>query len=132
MRANFVGRSVVSATTQTPASGPLPLLTTPPMSSASIATVSLGWTMNPRRAIAAAPQFPGGGRFATLVLKEPPKSEVLAYVPGAAVRRDAFAIVLDRAHNRTFEAVVDVRAARVTSWTEVKGVQPAVLDSEYD
>src|SRR6267378_7012141 len=33
--ANFVGRSVVSAITQTPASGPLGLLTTPPMSPAA-------------------------------------------------------------------------------------------------
>src|SRR6516164_266071 len=32
MRANFVGRSVVSAMTQTPASGPFELVTTPPMS----------------------------------------------------------------------------------------------------
>src|SRR5215468_5414990 len=38
MRANFVGRSVVSAMTQTPASGPFGPVTTPPMSSASMAT----------------------------------------------------------------------------------------------
>src|SRR5215471_3069190 len=40
MRANLVGRSLVSAITHTPASGPFGPLTTPPMSSASIATVS--------------------------------------------------------------------------------------------
>jgi hypothetical protein len=38
--ANFVGRSVVSAITHTPASGPFELVTTPPMSSESIATVA--------------------------------------------------------------------------------------------
>ena len=37
---NRVGVSVVSATTQTPASGPFGPVTTPPMSSASIATVA--------------------------------------------------------------------------------------------
>src|SRR5215831_1447154 len=37
---NFAGRSVVSAITQTPASGPFALVTTPPMSSLSIATVA--------------------------------------------------------------------------------------------
>src|SRR5439155_3433005 len=37
---NFVGRSVVSAITHTPASGPFALATTPPMSSLSIATVA--------------------------------------------------------------------------------------------
>ena len=38
MRAIFVGRSVDSAITQTPASGPLGLVTVPPTSSASMAT----------------------------------------------------------------------------------------------
>src|SRR5262245_50922334 len=36
MRAIFVGRSVVSAITQTPASGPFVLVTTPPISSLSM------------------------------------------------------------------------------------------------
>src|SRR5215831_16624122 len=38
MRANFVGNSVVSAMTQTPASGPLLLVTTPPISLARTST----------------------------------------------------------------------------------------------
>src|SRR5947207_15039299 len=38
MRANLVGRSVVSAITHTPASGPFTLVTTPPISSGSIGT----------------------------------------------------------------------------------------------
>jgi primary-amine oxidase len=82
--------------------------------------------------VSAAPGFPEGGKFATLVLKEPAKADVLAYTPGAAAARQAFAIVLDRKHSRTFEAVADIRARRLVSWTEIKGVQPAVLDSEYD
>src|SRR5262245_14104037 len=82
--------------------------------------------------VSAAPGFPEGGKFATLVLREPPKTEVLAYRPGTAVARHAFAIVLDRKHSRTFEGVADVTARRLVSWTEIKGVQPAVLDSEYD
>ena len=82
--------------------------------------------------VAAAPGFPEGGKFATLVLKEPAKADVLAFTAGATAARQAFAIVLDRTHSRTFEAVADVRARRLVSWTEVKGVQPAVLDSEYD
>src|SRR5262245_29814128 len=40
MRANLVGRSVVSAMTQTPASGPAGPVTTPPMSSPSICTAA--------------------------------------------------------------------------------------------
>ena len=84
------------------------------------------------RVIRAAPGFPEHGKFATLVLKEPAKADVLAFAPGAPVAREAFAIILDRIHNRTFEAVVDVKASTLVSWREVKGVQPAVLDSEYD
>jgi primary-amine oxidase len=83
-------------------------------------------------ALRASPQFPEAGLFATIVLKEPAKSEVLAYTAGSPIARHAFAIILDRRHNRTFEAVVDVKAPRIVSWTEVKGVQPAVLDAEYD
>jgi hypothetical protein len=41
---NLVGRSVVSAITQTPASGPDALVTTPPRSSASIGiAVGVAW-----------------------------------------------------------------------------------------
>ena len=80
-------------------------------------------------ALRASPQFPEAGLFATIVLKEPAKSEVLAYTTGSPIARLAFAVILDRRHNRTFEAVVDVKAPRVVSWTEVKGVQPAVLDA---
>jgi primary-amine oxidase len=84
------------------------------------------------RIIRAAPQFPGDAVFAMLVLKEPPKAEVLVYQPGAAIRRQSFAVILDRPRNRTFEVVVDLTGGRIMSWTEVKGVQPAALESEYD
>jgi len=83
------------------------------------------------KVIRAAPQFPENGKFATLVLKEPAKADVLAFRPGSAVARQAFAIILDRRHNRTFEAVVDLKASSLLSWTEIKGVQAAVLDSEW-
>jgi len=95
-----------------------------PLSAAEIETAA--------KALAAAPQFPKLSNFATIVLKEPPKADVLSYRPGTPFARQAFAVILDRPRNRAFEAVVDVKAARVVSWTEVKGVQPAVLDAEYD
>src|SRR5688500_9829791 len=82
--------------------------------------------------LTAAPQFPPAAKFATIALKEPPKNEVLAHTAGAAVARHAFAVILDRQGNRTFEAVVDLAARRVLSWTQVKGVQPGVMESEYD
>ena len=95
-------------------------------------SLSAGEIETAAKALAAAPQFPGEGRFATIVLKEPAKSEVLAFTAGAPITRQAFAVILDRKRNRTFEAVVDVKAPRVVSWTEVKGVQPVVLEDEYD
>ena len=64
MRANLVGRSAVSAMTQTPASGPFGPVTTPPMSSASMATAcaALFWralsvTRVPRKTTDARPRI---------------------------------------------------------------------------
>ena len=53
--------------------------------------------------IQAADRFPKGALFPIVVLKEPPKDEVLAYSQGAVFRREAFAVVYDRATNKTFE-----------------------------
>ncbi len=76
-------------------------------------------------------RFPDGGFFAIVTLKEPPKSEVLAWDPGEPFRREAFANVYDRDANRTWEVVIDLRQDRVVSFTEVHGVQPAVFGSEF-
>lgn len=83
------------------------------------------------KVFSAAPQFPAGALFSTIVLKEPSKGEVLTYKPGAPFRRQAFAVILDRKHNRTFEAVVDLKQERVVAWHEAKGIQPMVMDAEY-
>ena len=82
--------------------------------------------------LSAAPGFPDNALFATIVLKEPAKSEVLSYAPGRAIARQAFAVILDRRQNRTIEAVVDLETTRVASWNEVKGVQPVVLEAEHE
>ena len=76
-------------------------------------------------------RFPAGGFFPLVTLKEPPKSEVLAWDPGEPFRREAFANVYDRDANRTWEVVVDLRQGRVVSFVELHGVQPAVSDSEF-
>jgi primary-amine oxidase len=66
-------------------------------------------------------------RFQTIVLREPPKGEVLSYKTGDAFRREAFVIVYEREANQTFEAVVDVKGGKVVSWKEVPGVQPSFM-----
>ena len=82
--------------------------------------------------ISTLPQFPEGSLFSTIVLKEPLKKEVLSHKAGAAVSRQAFAVILDRKGNRTFEAVVDLKAATLISWKQIKGVQPLVTGSEFE
>lgn len=81
--------------------------------------------------LSAAPQFPGEAIFSTIVLKEPAKAEVINFRPGTSFGRLAFAVILDRKNNRTFEALVDLKSERLISWNQIKGVQPLVTDSEY-
>lgn len=80
--------------------------------------------------IKASAEFPTGAYFPIVVLNEPPKDEVLSYRAGATFRREAFAVLYDRQANRTFEAVVDLRASKVTSWRERPGVQPGFMLAE--
>lgn len=82
--------------------------------------------------IEASSKFPPGAFFPIVTLKEPPKSELLAWDPGESFRREAFANVYNRSANRLFEAVVDLKTNKITSWVERPGVQPAVFVSEYD
>ena len=82
--------------------------------------------------ITALPQFPAGSLFSTIVLKEPLKRDVLNYKPGVPFSRQAFAVILDRKGNQTFEAVVDVKTPRLISWSLIKGVQPLVMESEFE
>jgi primary-amine oxidase len=80
----------------------------------------------------AASSFPKTALFSTIQLKEPPKSEVLNFKAGAAFRREALAIVLDREKNRTYEAIIDLRANKIASWKEIADVQPLVFFGEYE
>ncbi len=84
-----------------------------------------------RDVIEASPKYPTGSFFPIVTLKEPPKAELLAWDPGEPFRREAFANVYNRAANRLFEAVVDLKTQKLTSWVERPGVQPAVSISEY-
>jgi primary-amine oxidase len=80
----------------------------------------------------AAEKFPKEAVFSTIVLNEPPKEEVLSFKPGNAFRREAFAIIVDRLGNRTFEVLVDLRSSRIISWNEIPNVQPLVFQEEYE
>ena len=73
-------------------------------------------------------------RFPLFHLHEPPKAEVLAFVPGKSFSRAAFAVVLDAATGDTYEAVIDLVAGTVAEWTRLAldqapyGQAPVMVD----
>ena len=81
--------------------------------------------------LSAAGKLDSTSAFVSITLHEPPKADVLAWHPGAAVRRESFAIVYDRAKRRTSEAIVDVRDGKLITWKNIPGVQAPFLPSEY-
>jgi len=69
-------------------------------------------------------------RFPLIELKEPRKEEVVGVRPGGPIRREAFAVVYERPSNRTFEALVDLNAEALISWTEIPDVQPSFVEDD--
>jgi primary-amine oxidase len=69
--------------------------------------------------------------FSTVVLNEPPKSEIMHFKPGANFRREAFAVIFDREKNKTFEVLVNLRTNKILFWKEIPGAQPLVFQEEY-
>jgi len=82
--------------------------------------------------IKAAHPLSNQARFANISLQEPDKERVWAFHPGDAVPRSAFVVVLEPQKNMTYEAVVDLTIAQLTLWKEVSGVQPAILDEDFE
>jgi len=69
-------------------------------------------------------------RFPLIELHEPPKDEVVSFRTGRPMRREAFVSAYERGSNRTFEAVVDLKAKTLLSWKEISGVQPSLLEDD--
>ena len=70
-------------------------------------------------------------RFVSISLHEPPKAAVLEFPSAGSVDRQAFAILLDNAAARTYEAVVSLDRRSVVAWEEIAGVQPAIMLDEF-
>jgi primary-amine oxidase len=68
--------------------------------------------------------------FVSIALHEPEKEVVGAWESGEGIPRRAFAVVDDRRANLTFEALVDLDAKVVVSWTAIPSVQPMVTETE--
>jgi primary-amine oxidase len=65
--------------------------------------------------------------FFLINLKEPAKATMKSYVTGQDFGREAFASVYDRASNKTFEAIIDLRSGKVLSFEHIPGVTPGML-----
>ena len=72
-------------------------------------------------------KLPANARFQTILLNEPPKAEVYAFKAGDTFRREAFFVAYDRANNKTFDGVADLRNQRVVSVREVPDAQPSIM-----
>jgi primary-amine oxidase len=70
-------------------------------------------------------------RIAAIELLEPPKVDLLSGTEGVSLPRQAQAVLWDRATNRTYEAVVDLRADTVLSFDHMPGVQPNFTVDEW-
>ena len=71
-------------------------------------------------------------RFPMVTLLEPSKETVRSFKPGDPIRRQAFAVVLDRGENKMYEAVVDLTNHKLASWTPKPGMVPGVLIEEFE
>lgn len=72
-------------------------------------------------------------RFVFVTLHEPPKPAVLAWQPGEPpLPREAFVLLYERGERRTYEAVVSLTAREVVSWQHIEGVQPPIMDEEFN
>ena len=69
-------------------------------------------------------------QFASILLDEPAKADVIAWRPGATLARQARLVVMTPAS--VFEVVADLTARRLVSATERKGVEPPVMMSEFE
>ena len=70
-------------------------------------------------------------RFAGIELAEPPKAEVKAWRAGDPIPRKSLSVLWEKATNDVYEAVVDLVADSVESWTHIPGVCPNFTIDEY-
>lgn len=80
-------------------------------------------------ALAESGRVPDGSLYQSITLHEPAKELVRAWKPGSPMTRSAIAVIKNGP--RTYEAVVDLDAKRISDWREVKGVQPGILLDEW-
>lgn len=71
-------------------------------------------------------------RYSLIRLQEPAKDAVLAFRSGTPLDRQSFAVIYERAADKTYEAIVDLTQHRLLSWTNIPGVQPSFLEEDAE
>src|SRR5690242_19068352 len=77
----------------------------------------------------AAGHLPDKTHFASIQLHEPPKQEVLAWMPGKPLSRKADVALVREGHS--FAALVDVSGHKLESWKELQGGFAASYQGEF-
>ena len=72
-----------------------------------------------------------GWRYASIILKEPPKVEVKAWREGDPVVRRSLSVLWKKQTNEVHEAIVDLTDGTVESWEHIPGVTPNFTLDEY-
>lgn len=73
-----------------------------------------------------------GWRYTSMEMVEPSKDQLDAFdAKGTACPRDAEAVVVERATNSTYKALVSLDDGEVRDWTHIPGVQPNVTVDEW-
>jgi len=70
--------------------------------------------------------------FGWAQLREPPKDEVLGFVPGQKFRREAVVVALSPERKTAYEIVIDLSSRKIVSSTDLEKLQPFLLFSEFD
>jgi primary-amine oxidase len=70
-------------------------------------------------------------RFASIELKEPAKIDVKTWRAGHTVPRQSLSVLWNTETNQTYEAVVDLIAESVDSWTHIPDACPNFTIDEY-
>ena len=75
-------------------------------------------------------RVPEGALYASIVLHEPVKDALAQWTPGDRVERRVRAVIVPGPECGVIEAIVDVGAGVIESWTEVPDVRPTLLMHE--
>ena len=83
------------------------------------------------RLLAAEKQIDGAWRYASIILREPPKTEVKAWRSGDAIVRRSLSVLWNKQSNEVYEAVVNLSDGALESWEHKPGVTPNFTVDEY-